>query len=183
MHNIDSNHPSSIGRLRDAAVGTKIERLVLKGEEVDFSVTMRSPDREGKAIAYWRLKDSNNKPFGHRLWCDVNVKKTIKSPQSSTDEHKTQKEEPPKSSQMIFPTLEKESPVSSQHEAATTPVVPIKAASPTLAPAEQDLLEDVESLELDDHDDETSEEGFLTDEEYELIASGDEMEVANNGKK
>lgn len=183
MHDLDSKHPSSVGQLRDAAIGTIIDRTVAKGEEVDFSVTMRSPEREGKAIAYWRLKDADHKPFGHRLWCDVSVKKALETPRSLPERPKVQNEEEPKTSQMIFPTLEKESPVSSQHEADTTSPLPVAAAPPTLAPAEQDLLDDVESLELDDHDDETSEEGFLTDEEYELIASGDEMEEAKNGKK
>ena len=194
MFDVDPNHPSSIGQLNKALSTNTIDREVKKGEEIDFSVTMRTQEREGKAISYWRLKTADGTPFGHRLWCDVNVRKEVPSnaikeentesdipkaePQSPAD----QQEEEPKSSQMIFPKLEKESPVSSQHEAEVTSAPPAVTAA-TLSPAEQDLLEEVESLELDDNDDESSEEGFLTDEEYELIASGDEMEVAKNGKK
>ena len=201
MLNVDSNHPSSIGQLCKALTTDTIERPVEKGEEIDFTITMRAPEREGKAISYWRLKTADGTPFGHRLWCDVNVRKgALPEPKSQetvkTETIKTEVETPikkeveegeeqAKESRMIFPTLEKESPVSSTHEAApsaadATPA-PAPATAATLAPAEQDLLEEVESLELDE--DEESDEGFLTDEEYELIASGDEMEVAKNGKK
>ena len=190
MLDVDSNHPSSIAQLHKALTTNTINRPVEQSEEVDFSVSMRTPTREGKAISYWRLKTEDGTPFGHRLWCDVNVCKTVKNEEvveqkAATDKCKDepkseikQEEAHPKTSQMIFPTLEKESPVSSTHEAQPSSAVPVTAA--TLSPAEQDLLEDVESLELDD---ESSDEGFLTDEEYELIASGDEMEVAKNGKK
>ena len=72
-----------------------------------------------------------------------------------------------------------ESPISSTHEAeaAATPAV-----VPSAPVSVKDLLEDVESLELGDGDSD-SEEAFLTDEEYELIASDDEMETAKNGRK
>ena len=193
MLNVDSNHPSSVGQLTKASSTNTIDREVAKGEKADFSVTMRTPEREGKAISYWRLKAPDGTLFGHRLWCDIDVRS---APELEKTEAPKQEEEPakeesgastehkaePKGSQMIFPKLEKESPVSSQHESEDSPVAPVPAAA-TLSPAEQDLLEDVESLELDDNEDGSSEEGFLTDEEYELIASGDEMEVAKNGKK
>ena len=190
MLDVDSNHPSSIAQLNKALSTNSIDRPIEQDEEADFSVSMRTPLREGKAISYWRLKTEDGAPFGHRLWCDVDVRKTseieaVIDKKISTEQvnaapksEMEQEQKNPKTSQMIFPTLEKESPVSSTHEAQpslTTPTAPV-----TLSPAEQDLLEDVESLELDD---ESSDEGFLTDEEYELIASGDEMEVAKNGKK
>ena len=194
MLDVDSNHPSSIGQLHKALSTNTIDRPVEQGEEVDFAVSMRTPTREGKAISYWRLKTEDGTPFGHRLWCDVNVRKAGKTEEIVKEDVKeelaienikdelkpetTKGEEHPKTSRMIFPTLEKESPVSSTHEAQPSSAAPASAA--TLSPAEQDLLEDVESLELDDG---SSDEGFLTDEEYELIASGDEMEVAKNGKK
>ena len=73
---------------------------------------------------------------------------------------------------IIFPKLDKESPASSYHEAeASAPAAP----APMTA-EDKNLLEDVESLELDD--DSESNEAFLTDEEYELIASDDEFETA-----
>lgn len=206
MFNVDPKHPSSILQLNKALSTNTVDREVLKGEKIDFSVTMRTQEREGKAISYWRLKTADGHPFGHRLWCDVNVRKadevvkasgvevkpeaaevvpvTTTSDLKQVQEAAIKEEKQDQGSQMIFPKLEKESPVSSYHatdDANTDTVVVNKA---TLSPAEQDLLEEVESLELDDNDDDSSEEdGFLTDEEYELIASGDELEVAKNGKK
>ena len=196
MLNVDSNHPSSMGQLNKALSTNTVDRPIEKGEEVAFSVTMRTSDREGKAISYWRLKTADGTPFGHRLWCDVNVRKIpkdedfvekekeqgfeVKSEDVKAEPEVKQQHEQPSTSQMIFPTLEKESPISSEHKAEPSPTA--TTAPATLSPAEQDLLEDVESLELDD-DDESSDEGFLTDEEYELITSGDEIEVAKNGEK
>ena len=165
MLDVDTSQPSHVTHIRKATKSNTVEREIRQGEAAEFSVVMRAPEREGNAISYWRLKAPDGTPFGHKLWCDINMKKP---------EEKSQHE-----SQMIFPKLDKESPVSSQIETqATTPAAPRSAP---LAEDEQ-LLEDVESLELD-NDDQSSEEGFLTDEEYELIASGDEMEEAKNGKK
>ena len=190
MLDVDSNHPSSIAQLNKALSTNVIDGPVEQNEEVDFSISMRTPLREGKAISYWRLKTEDGTPFGHRLWCDIDVRKTNKIEAVVKEEIPTEQvngapkselerdNEHPKSSQMIFPTLEKESPISSAHEAQSSSAAP--AAVVTLSPAEHDLLEDVESLELDE---ESSDEGFLTDEEYELIASGDELEIAKNGKK
>ena len=192
MLDVDPNHPSHVTQIYKATKSNVVDRVVDIGEQVDFTVKMRTPEREGKAISYWRLKNAAGTPFGHKLWCDVNVK----APELALKIEETAKTEPiediakyvsvkeeeveePTESKMIFPKLDKESPVSSTHEAeaATTP------AALTSAPASvKDLLEDVESLELDDGDSD-SDEAFLTDEEYELIASDDELETAKNGKK
>jgi next-to-BRCA1 protein 1 len=34
---------------------------------------MKAPARDGTAISYWRLKTAEGLPFGHRLWCDIQV--------------------------------------------------------------------------------------------------------------
>ena len=194
MLDVDPNHPSHVTQIYKATKSNIIDRIVEVGEEVDFTVTMRTPERQGKAISYWRLKDATGLPFGHKLWCDVDVKvsePTVKSDETVKTEHiedfakhasvKDEEEELPTESKMIFPKLDKESPVSSTHEAeaeaATT-----STAVPSAAVSVKDVLEDVESLELDDGNTD-SDEAFLTDEEYELIASDDEMETAKNGKK
>ena len=192
MLDVDPNHPSHVTQIYKATKSNIVDRIIEVGEEVDFTVTMRTPERQGKAISYWRLKDSTGLPFGHKLWCDVDVKAPepiVKSEETVKTEHvediakhasvKDEGEELPTESKMIFPKLDKESPVSSTHEAeaATTPT-----AAPSAPMSVKDLLEDVESLELDDGETD-SDEAFLTDEEYELIASDDEMETAKNGKK
>lgn len=196
MFNVDSNHPSSSSDIVKATESNVIDRVVEVGEEVDFAVLMRTPEHEGKGISYWRLKAADGVPFGHKLWCDVTVRapKLLQSYPRAMTEHiedigeqvtceeikDVEVKEEESQSQMIFPKLDKESPVSSTHEAETTPA--LSAAVTTAATAEEkELLEDVESLGLDD--DETD-DGFLTDEEYEMLnASDDEFMEALNGKK
>ena len=189
MLDVDSNHPSSVIQMYKATKTNVIDRIVEVGEEVDFKIVMKTPEREGKAISYWRLKDAAGMPFGHKLWCDVDVAtteyddlETMKavhiedvSKQAKVEDNVDRESQ--SESKMIFPKLDKESPVSSTHEAeAPAPTAPAVATAD-----DKVLLEDVESLELDDESD--SDEAFLTDEEYELIASDDEFESAKNGKK
>ena len=186
MLNVDPNHPSHINQIRKALKTNTTEHEVKVGEEAEFKVAMRAPERPGKAISYWRLKTADGTPFGHKLWCDINVKMVTEAPENN-DSHQPKvedeadsvaKEADPATSKMIFPKLDKESPVSSITQASQE--APETVAAPV--PAAVDDLLDVESLELDEEED-SSDEGFLTDEEYELVASGDEMEEAKNGKK
>ncbi|GME52823.1 Zz type zinc finger domain-containing protein [Neofusicoccum parvum] len=71
-------------------------------------------------------------------------------------------------SQMIFPTLEKESPVNSTHESST----PVEADATTVASPsvrdEAEIFEDAETVDLVSSDD-----GFLTDEEYDVLDASD----------
>ena len=198
MLNVDPLHPSSTTDIAKATESNVIGRIVGVGEEVNFSVTMKTPQREGKAISYWRIKAADGTPFGHKLWCDIDVcNPALPSPAIVETEHienvakEAKKEETtenqgvdvvePKDeskevreSQMIFPKLDKESPVSSTHEAATL--------QPSVSTEEQELLEDVESLGLDDGDE--TDDGFLTDEEYDMVDGSDEEFMdASQGKK
>jgi next-to-BRCA1 protein 1 len=75
-------------------------------------------------------------------------------------------------SAMIFPKLDKESPVASTHEA--------KSPAPLVSGQDEgDLTEDVESLTLDDG--ETDDE-FLTDEEYDILDASDQEFTAGSQK-
>ena len=163
MLNIDSNHPASTSDLDKATQSNTVARPVGVGEEVCFSVTLKTPKRPGKAISYWRLKTADGIPFGHKLWCDIDVVE----PKEEEPEAKVEQ------SQMIFPTLEKESPASS------TVVTEAPEAAPSVSTIEREFDEDLESLGVED--DETD-DGFLTDEEYEML-DGDSAEEAINGKK
>lgn len=189
MLDVDPVHPSHVNQMYKATTSNVTDRIIEAGEEVEFRVVMRTPERKGKAISYWRLKDATGVPFGHKLWCDVEVvPREPKTEEEAKTEHiediskhakvedEVKNEEEQSESKMIFPKLDKESPVSSTHEAQTSPA----AAAPVNA-EDKEMLEDVESLELDEDSD--SDEAFLTDEEYELIATDDEMETAKNGKK
>lgn len=185
MFNVDPKKPSSVSELIKSTESNVITEGVVAGEEVDFTVVMRTPDvlmksrdAAGRAISYWRLKTADNLPFGNKLWCDIN----ISPPKPDLDdmpatEHiediATVQKVDESQSQMIFPKLDKESPVASTHEAEAAPVV--------IAADDKELLEDVESLGLDDEDE--TDDGFLTDEEYELLDASDaEFFEAINGK-
>ncbi|KAI7475607.1 hypothetical protein KC351_g9985 [Hortaea werneckii] len=74
MLNVDNGHPSSVTDIADATESNVVGREVQVGEEAAFKVTLKAPTREGKSISYWRLKAADGTPFGHRLWCDVDVK-------------------------------------------------------------------------------------------------------------
>jgi next-to-BRCA1 protein 1 len=73
MLNIDNTRPLSHTDLADASESNIMPRAIEAGEEVQFRVVMKAPQREGNAISYWRLKTPEGMPFGHRLWCDVAV--------------------------------------------------------------------------------------------------------------
>ena len=193
MLDIDPNHPSHVNQINKANKSNVIDHAVEVGEEAIFYVAMRTPERKGKAISYWRLKDATGLPFGHKLWCDINIRDEpeIKVEEQAKAEHiedvskhakvedevkEGKEKEEQRESKMIFPKLDKESPVSSTHEDKTAP-----EPTAAISAEEKEPLEDVESLELDDDSD--SDEPFLTDEEYELIGSEDERETAKNGKK
>lgn len=175
MFNVDSSHPSSVESIRCAMESNKLTTPLGPGQSADFSVTLRTPRREGTAISYWRLKLPNGMPIGHRLWCDIQVQGVVSPTPSVAEPIKNVVEElaesesstEPSGSGMIFPKLEKESPESSLHEA-----VSLTRQAPTLSTAsEGDVLEDVESLTLDEV---STDAGFLTDEEYDVLDASDQ---------
>ncbi|KAH8820931.1 putative next to BRCA1 gene 1 protein [Xylogone sp. PMI_703] len=165
---INPEHPASLDELNRACESTACATEVAPGEEHGFTVSMRTPNRAGNAISYWRLTGPDGNKFGHRLWCDINVKeepKVVAEEQPSTPEIKVEE------SQMVFPKLEKESPVASVHEEAEARI--------SSAPSEADDFE--EFVEEDANDDET-EDGFMTDEEYDILDASDEEYLVEQGK-
>jgi next-to-BRCA1 protein 1 len=81
MLNVDNGHPASVADINEATESNVVGREVQVGESSAFKVTLKAPLREGKAISYWRVKAPDGTPFGHRLWCDIQVK--TPEPQSS----------------------------------------------------------------------------------------------------
>jgi len=73
MLNLDNSRALSQAELSEASESNVVGRSVEPGEEISFRVVMKAPKREGTAISYWRLKKADGTPFGHRLWCDINV--------------------------------------------------------------------------------------------------------------
>ncbi|KAJ5965961.1 Zinc finger ZZ-type [Penicillium waksmanii] len=178
MFDVDASHPSSIDAIRSAMESNKLTAPLEPGSSADFSVTLRTPQREGAAISYWRLKLPNGMAIGHRLWCDIQVQATRVSavtPESDEQEKSIESETESSasanteltSSGMVFPKLEKESPEASTHEAMAS-----THNAPTLSTAsEGDALEDLESLTLEDA---STDAGFLTDEEYDVLDASDQ---------
>lgn len=163
MRNLDTKRPSSVSDVDPASHSNVLEKSLEPHQTAAFNVLLKSPAREGRFISYWRLKTPQGKPFGHKLWVDITVANT------SAEEAKEKVSQPlgedlPKeeTSQMIFPKLEKESPVSSVHDVSTAPVVAAEAE----AESADELLDDVDSIESDD--------GFMTDEEYDILDASDE---------
>lgn len=186
MGHIDSSHPAGIHDLVSASESTICYRPLAPGQEFPFTVLLRTPAREGKIISWWRLTTKDGHKFGHRLWCDVTVQvpKVIEEPKKEVAEvaeealEKTIEEEPVEktetasasSPQMVFPKLEKESPEASIHEEVKQAVV-------------EEESDDFEDCGVDDEWAEESDEGFLTDEEYDILDASDEEYLDDQHKK
>lgn len=181
MLNVDTKNPSSVTALAAATksnAATKIE----PGELAAFDVLLKSPEREGRAISYWRLKTAEGIPFGHKLWVDITVSAlpvdttTQDQPEAAEvaekevqyEDMKDEEVKKEESSIMVFPKLEKESPVSSVHGLATS----TEAEESKVKVEDEELVEELESLGFEDEDE--TDDGFLTDEEYDILDASDE---------
>lgn len=179
MFNIDTARPSSLQSVSSAMESNKLSAPLEPGQSAEFTVLLRSPNHPGSAISYWRLKLSNGVPFGHRLWCAIDVSDVPDQPAQKPEEPKEPEQEPAQEetemtqSRMIFPTLDKESPVASTHEAESTPAItrPEPSAPSVSNYTDQDYLTITDTMSTED--DETR-DGFLTDEEYDVLDASDQ---------
>ncbi|KAI0386676.1 hypothetical protein F5Y04DRAFT_69576 [Hypomontagnella monticulosa] len=179
MGAVDPTHPAGIHELVSASESTICYNTLNPGQEFPFTVLMRTPDREGKVISYWRLTTPDGVKFGHKLWCDVTVQ--VPAPKSQPE-----REEVPKvaESQMIIPKLDHESPSASMHAAAQSEGE-VETESDTLAQSAQEQQEEEEDdFEDCGEDDEwaESDEGFMTDEEYDILDASDEEYLSEQHK-
>ena len=143
-------------------------------------------------MSYWRLKLPNGTPFGHRLWCDIRVQAGASEPESEPKpeeallDNEKQSEEPTvkeectteeteqTESRMIFPTLDKESP--SIHEETAAPRA-VPSIAPSTAPSESNQTNELDYLTVTDTmsmNDDDDVDGFLTDEEYDVLDASDQ---------
>lgn len=170
MGHVDSSHPAGISELVSASESTVCYDALEPGQEYPFTVLLRTPPREGKIISYWRLTTPDGLRFGHRLWCDVNVQtpKTVSDVAAiGSDESNKKEEAAVESSQMVFPKLEKESPVASIHQDS-----PSKEDSPS--PSHEAEFDELEEWKGEAEAWVGSEDGFFTDEEYDILDASDE---------
>ena len=169
MCGVDPDHPASVHELVSAAETTTCYTEVAPGQEHGFKVLLRTPSRPGNFISYWRLTGPDGNKFGHRLWCDVNVKEG-----AAKEEIKEEVVEPKsetEGSHMIFPKLENESPATSIHE---------EVPAPTLEA--HDVVDEFDDLVDEPLEDDETEDGFMTDEEYDILDASDEEYLVEQEK-
>ncbi|RDA89964.1 hypothetical protein CP533_6672, partial [Ophiocordyceps camponoti-saundersi (nom. inval.)] len=186
MGHVDSNHPACISELVSASESTICYAPLAPGQEFSFTVLLRTPPRAGKVISYWRLTTIYGHKFGHRLWCEVNVRSPPAEPRSQGSfvhiedvrEHAPHTGSSQLSRTMVFPKLAKESPRTSLHEESTPAKdddaveAETKPAS-TAAAAKSDVEDGFDGCEEDESWN-GSDDGFMTDEEYDILDASDE---------
>ncbi|KAI1207124.1 uncharacterized protein F4807DRAFT_188169 [Annulohypoxylon truncatum] len=186
MGAVDPTHPAGIHELVSASESTICYNALKPGQEFPFTVLMRTPDREGKVISYWRLTTPDGVKFGHKLWCDVTVQAPPKVVEAQPLPEKEEASSSPTldvaESQMIIPKLEHESPSASMHENARSEGE-VETETDTLAQSVQDEQEE-EDFEDCGEDEEwaESDEGFMTDEEYDILDASDEEYLSEQHK-
>ena len=188
MGHLDSSRPARTAELVEASASDVCYAPVAPGQEFSFTVKLRTPPRPGRVVSYWRPTTPDGSKFGDRLWCEVNVRNVTpdfaaKTSRPSPEPKKETKEEEAeekqakpdgqdeeteiKSSQMIFPKLEKESPMASVHQE-----LPGSPSQPDEKPAVAE--DDFEDCGKADEWDGSDDDDFLTDEEYDILDASDE---------
>ncbi len=166
MGHVDPRHPAGIHELVSASETTICYEALAPGEEVAFTVLLRTPARLGKAISYWRLCTEDGFKFGHRLWCDIDVQE----PQPAEGEKKL--------TTLLFPKLDKEAV---GMDGDLTKAESIKAEQGS-AKADDDEIEEYEVCD-DEWAEDASQDGFMTDEEYDILDASDEEYLEDQQKK
>ncbi|KAI0910021.1 hypothetical protein F4823DRAFT_391788 [Ustulina deusta] len=190
MGAVDPAHPAGIHELVSASESTICYNALNPGQEFPFTVLMRTPDRDGKVISYWRLTTPDGIKFGHKLWCDVAVQappqaEQVKAQVPDVIESETKVEETiptaVSESHMIIPKLEHESPSPSIFMDGR-PEIEVETETETLAPSADDDDDDFEDCGDDDWAEESA-SGFMTDEEYDILDASDEEFLFEQQKK
>lgn len=178
MGHVDSAHPAGISELVSASESTVCYAPLAPGNDFPFTVLLRTPARAGQIISYWRLTTPDGFKFGHRLWCDVSVRMPPPEalPTTAVEEPKEEEEDAQTRSVMIFPKLDKESPHASMHAEVQTQSV---AGDERATEAESLTVSGEEHVyEWDGSDD-----GFMTDEEYDILDASDEEYLEDREKR
>ncbi|KAJ4416022.1 hypothetical protein N0V85_002461 [Neurospora sp. IMI 360204] len=188
MGHVDPAHPTATGDLESCLQSNVCEHPVAPGESVPFTVLLRSPSREGRHLSHWRVSTKQGLMIGHKLWCDVVVKKPETAPEEKVREAPAKVEDleenmaklniepetndaaPIDHSQVVFPKLDKESPSASVHQE--------DAQSQVESRPEEEDYEECEDVEWD----EDESESFMTDEEYDILDASDEESVSGPRK-
>ncbi|KAI1270075.1 hypothetical protein F5Y18DRAFT_2859 [Xylariaceae sp. FL1019] len=191
MGAVDPSHPASIHEVVSASESTVCYNALSPGNQFPFTVLLRTPNRPGKVISYWRLTTPDGKKFGHKLWCDVNVQAPSKAEQTkpespAADPVLESTENEMTESRMIIPKLVHESPATSIHESPSETTIEVETLeveteTETLAPSVDE--DDFEYCGGQDDWAEESDEGFMTDEEYDILDASDEEYLSEQRKQ
>lgn len=182
---VDSARPAGVSELVSASASTTNHQPLAPGDEWGFCTNLRTPSRPGKVISYWRLTTPDGMRFGHRLWCDVDVRATAPlepectvpstSPVLSAPAAKMEEanDDSQASSIMIFPKLENEA----THARLVVEAQPTQT-DPSVTVSETDSVktDEDDKNDKDDKDGEwdSSVDGFMTDDEYDILDASDE---------
>ncbi|KAF3893404.1 ZZ type zinc finger domain-containing protein [Trichophyton interdigitale] len=181
MFDIDTSHATSLTSLISAMESKPLTEQVYPGQKADFTIVMKAPARIGTAISFWCLRTEGGTHFGHQLSCHIEVVEP-------------KRESPEKKSEMVFPKLEKESPMTSMHEAECQSK-PNETVADNAFDSASTLNEDTDAVEVTDLAAEVNsldlenecpdDESFLTDEEYDILDASDEeyAEIAKASQK
>ncbi|KAI0179173.1 hypothetical protein GGR52DRAFT_535183 [Hypoxylon sp. FL1284] len=191
MGAVDPTHPAGIHELVSASESTICYNALQPGQEFPFTVLMRTPDRQGKVISYWRLTTSDGVKFGHKLWCDVTVQAPatkVRAEREGEDDEATDPAPEVAESQMIIPKLEHESPSSSMHGAVQSEGQ-TETETETETETTGTVMQSAHDSEDDDFEDcgqdeewADSDDGFMTDEEYDILDASDEEYLSEQHK-
>lgn len=196
MGQVDSDRPAGVSELASASQSTICHSPVAPGQEHAFTTSLRTPSREGRVISYWRLTTPDGMRFGHRLWCEISVRGAADpeakhvapstDPMTTSPRAKTEgsNDDGQASSMMIFPKLETESASASiLQETQTETTEPVGAVSK----GDSDQNDKNDNEDDDDDDDEwdgsDDEDGFMTDEEYDVLDASDEEFLEEQQRK
>lgn len=207
MGQVDSSRPAAISDIVSASESTICYQPLAPGQTFSFTVLLRTPARAGKVISYWRLTTKDGHKFGHRLWCDVNVRPSGNDDESGPDPAPAAKgKKEVNVNNIIFPKAETgaararagsaraSSPFRTQVEPKRTAspfrtqVEPQRTASPFRTQVEPQRTASPFRTQVepknppsrgsaqaaDDEDSGASTDGFLTDEEYDILDASDE---------
>jgi next-to-BRCA1 protein 1 len=190
-----STEVSEEEKARKEAARARVEHVKAK--------ILRAREEKAKAFEAFKENAAKEKEVADKKSAEENekVNKIIEGVKKNEDESKAETEDV-ETSQMVFPKLEKESPASSTYESAPSTSSKGKAAyveneegeiehSATPAPVpvpevtspfdelddDFDELDDIEVLSA--NGDESEDDGFLTDEEYDILDASDQETVAS----
>jgi len=172
------------------------------GEAAAFSVDLVAPDfPKRRAISYWRLTAPDGSRFGHKIWCDIEVKvkedhtlaEIVQEPLSAglpslyNSENRqemllTESVSSSSPSEMVFPKLEKESvileqtvpPSETETEVGTTPSN-LRSVSPSSHPSP--INSPAWTLTLSEDEGHNSDHHTSEDDVESLMLDDEEYEV------